>query len=234
MRAAVGSAPAAMAEEALQEREINRTGSGFATLSRKGSRNGRAATNGHAANGHAIGHANGAVKDSVPPVSRRKSLTSNGSELIDVELGEIRRVRQLDYFVFNVCEAPFKQALNVLDALLSHGSKCNACMKASSRCRCQYIMWRNNFDTVVWGCMQPNDSAPVDSTKEIKGSTSGKGMILPFQPMALTFKDVCYYVPYPPVRLFWHCPVSLPTRKIRCAGCCVAPVLPCWQRVRGF
>ena len=91
-RAAVGSAPAAMAEEALQEREINRTGSGFASISRKGSRNGRAAANGHAANGHANGeHArNGG---GAPPVSRRKSLTSNGSELIDIELGDARRVR---------------------------------------------------------------------------------------------------------------------------------------------
>ena len=44
----------------------------------------------------------------------------------------------------------------------------------------------------------------MDSAKAIKGSASGKGMILPFQPMALTFRDVCYYVPYPPVRLFWQ------------------------------
>lgn len=36
--------------------------------------------------------------------------------------------------------------------------------------------------------------------KAIKG-TSGKGMILPFQPMALTFHDVCYYVPLPQVLL---------------------------------
>jgi hypothetical protein len=40
----------------------------------------------------------------------------------------------------------------------------------------------------------------VDSAKAIKGSASGKGMILPFQPMALTFHNVCYFVPYPPVR----------------------------------
>ncbi len=82
-----------MPEEALQEREINRTGSGFATLSRKGSSrgggssNGRANTNnntnGHAgANGHAVGAA--------PPVSRRRNLTSNGSQHIDIELGEAK------------------------------------------------------------------------------------------------------------------------------------------------
>ena len=36
--------------------------------------------------------------------------------------------------------------------------------------------------------------------RALKGSGSSKGMILPFQPMALTFHNICYYVPMPPVR----------------------------------
>ena len=43
-------------------------------------------------------------------------------------------------------------------------------------------------------------NGPADSVKAIKGTTA-KGMILPFQPMALTFHDVCYYVPLPKVHI---------------------------------
>ncbi len=34
--------------------------------------------------------------------------------------------------------------------------------------------------------------------KAIKGSAA-KGMILPFEPMPLTFHKICYYVPFPKV-----------------------------------
>ncbi|CAL8462536.1 g2069 [Coccomyxa elongata] len=40
------------------------------------------------------------------------------------------------------------------------------------------------------------ENGPGDSVKAIKGTIT-KGMILPFQPMALTFHDVCYFVPLP-------------------------------------
>ena len=39
---------------------------------------------------------------------------------------------------------------------------------------------------------------PGDSMKAIKG-TAAKGMILPFEPMALTFDKISYYVPFPKV-----------------------------------
>ena len=39
---------------------------------------------------------------------------------------------------------------------------------------------------------------PGASVKAIKG-TAAKGMILPFEPMALTFHKICYYVPFPKV-----------------------------------
>ena len=39
---------------------------------------------------------------------------------------------------------------------------------------------------------------PGSSVKAIKG-TAAKGMILPFDPMALTFSKVSYFVPFPKV-----------------------------------
>jgi hypothetical protein len=47
----------------------------------------------------------------------------------------------------------------------------------------------------VHGSLQ---GGPDSSIKAIKGA-GGKGMILPFTPMALTFHKVCYYVPLPKV-----------------------------------
>ena len=41
----------------------------------------------------------------------------------------------------------------------------------------------------------------TDSMRHIKGVPIGeKGMVLPFQPMHLTFSDICYYVDFPKVR----------------------------------
>ncbi|KAK9906410.1 hypothetical protein WJX75_001426 [Coccomyxa subellipsoidea] len=42
----------------------------------------------------------------------------------------------------------------------------------------------------------PREEGPGNSVKAIKGSAA-KGMILPFQPMALTFHNVSYFVPLP-------------------------------------
>ena len=46
--------------------------------------------------------------------------------------------------------------------------------------------------------------------RALKGSGSSKGMILPFQPMALTFHNICYYVPMPAVRAPYNAHFVLP------------------------
>ncbi len=45
---------------------------------------------------------------------------------------------------------------------------------------------------------------------EAKAAT---GMVLPFDPLALSFHDLCYYVPIPSVRLLWTCATHIVVSK---------------------
>jgi hypothetical protein len=45
-------------------------------------------------------------------------------------------------------------------------------------------------------------SVEVDDDVEREGHVQQKGMILPFEPLALTFHNVCYYVDMPSVSVF--------------------------------
>ncbi len=47
---------------------------------------------------------------------------------------------------------------------------------------------------------------------EAKAAT---GMVLPFDPLALSFHDLCYYVPIPSVRLLWICAADIVMSIVR-------------------
>ncbi len=46
-------------------------------------------------------------------------------------------------------------------------------------------------------------SVNVDDVQQEGEIQAQKGMILPFEPLSLTFHNVCYYVDMPKVSVFW-------------------------------
>ena len=132
--AAVGNAPAAVPEEALREREINRTGSGFAGAATNGaSPKGAGARSGK---GQAL--ANGGLPGAPPsngklqaPANGHAELHANGSaDLGDIELGtQVRRPAS--------CHRPVRATLRPCSGSCADDHQCN-CVKASHRSRHLY------------------------------------------------------------------------------------------------
>ena len=71
-------------------------------------------------------------------------------------------------------------------------------------------------------------SRKANSARDME-QTSGRGMVLPFQPLALTFAHVNYYVPMPkasPPRL--HCTRCGSVAGMLCSCCCAVHAAMGW------